>query len=256
MQSPSGIKPGHMQPACSLGRRDRPMIATVAGPSDCGVHTTILLPASWTSLSQALNSETGKAHVALLYIPTEPPVLWATSADSGQQKGSSDPAFKVVGAPIKQVLRLTSCNERPSAALGYSPSTKKGAPAPIVAVGFEGNPAKTVAETQSVGIYFVYLGALNPIITRVTLLVVPRGGTAKVAVPIFVATTDPAPAYNCPGLTYFTFSASFLASRSSALTAAGFSTATVVGAQFDFNGTPVDTIDRLAVVAAVGLILA
>ncbi|GIL54742.1 hypothetical protein Vafri_10460 [Volvox africanus] len=185
--------------------------------------------------------------------PPLPPVIWATSASSGQPKGIADGATKVVGPPQKAVLKLRSCEVRPSAALGWTPASRK-ASSRFLAVSFDRTPPVTGAQARSVGVYLIYTGSLRPLITAVKLLVVPVAEADNTfTVPIFDITRgDISPVLVCPGPTHFNISASIVTKRSSLSTSA-FTSAAIVGARVEFNGNPVDAVTDLPMVAAVGL---
>ncbi|GIL80192.1 hypothetical protein Vretifemale_9364 [Volvox reticuliferus] len=187
--------------------------------------------------------------------PPLPPVIWATSASSGQPTGLPDGAPKVTGAPQKAVLKLQTCKVRPSAALGWNPASRKASPR-FLAVSFDLNPPATGAQARSVGVYLIYTGSLRPLITAVKLLIVPVPGVQAdniVTVPIFDTTRgDIPPVLVCPGLTHFKISAAIVTQRSS-LTTSAFAAAAIVGARVEFNEAPVDAMTDLPLVAAVGL---
>ncbi|GIL80194.1 hypothetical protein Vretifemale_9364, partial [Volvox reticuliferus] len=187
--------------------------------------------------------------------PPLPPVIWATSASSGQPTGLPDGAPKVTGAPQKAVLKLQTCKVRPSAALGWTPASRKVSPR-FLAVSFDLNPPATGAQARSVGVYLIYTGSLRPLITAVKLLIVQEPQVQAdniVTVPIFDTTRgDIPPVLVCPGLTHFKISAAIVTQRSS-LTTSAFAAAAIVGARVEFNEAPVDAMTDLPLVAAVGL---
>ncbi|GLI71172.1 hypothetical protein VaNZ11_016278, partial [Volvox africanus] len=187
--------------------------------------------------------------------PPLPPVVWATSASGGQPQGTTDGATKVIGAPQKAVLKLRSCDVRPSAALGWTPGGRK-ASSRFLAVSFDRNPPITGAQARSVGVYLIYTGYLRPLVTAVKLLVVLDAevqANNAVTVPIFDITRgDISPVLVCPGPTHFNISASIVTKRSS-VSKSAFSAAAIVGARVEFSEAPVAAVTDLPMVAAVGL---
>ncbi|GIL54744.1 hypothetical protein Vafri_10460 [Volvox africanus] len=170
-------------------------------------------------------------------------------------QGIADGATKVIGAPQKAVLKLQTCEVRPSAALGWSPASRK-ASSRFLAVSFDRSLPVTGAQARSVGVYLIYTGSLRPLITAVKLLVVPVAEVQAdntFTVPIFDITRgDISPVLVCPGPTHFNISASIVTKRSSLSTSA-FTSAAIVGARVEFNEDPVDAVTDLPMVAAVGL---
>lgn len=77
----------------------------------------------------------------------------------------------------------------------------------------------------------------------------------RVLVPLFVADTDAAIVYTCPGLTYFTLNTTIMAERVG-LTNTELRHGSVVGARLQFNGAAVAAVSDLPHVAAVGLVSA
>ncbi|GLC41120.1 hypothetical protein PLESTB_001793600 [Pleodorina starrii] len=138
--------------------------------------------------------------------------------------------------------------------MGWSPAGRKSA-ARFLALSFDNDPPAPAPRTLSLGVYMLFTGPLDPLITAVRLQILPEGGSEAVSVRIFdAAAGDASPALVCPGITHFNVSSDLVVSRSR-LTAAAFSTSTVIGARVDFNDDPLDASGDLPVVAAVGLFL-
>ncbi|GIL56720.1 hypothetical protein Vafri_12038 [Volvox africanus] len=185
--------------------------------------------------------------------PIMPSVIWTTSASSGQPKGVADPAVKVVGPPQKAVLKVTNCDPRPSSSLGWSPGTRKASPR-FLEVFFDTYPRPQAARSGSVGVFLLYTGPLNPLITAVKLkVIILQSGSQQeltMSVPIFDAAKDASPPLICPGLTHFNITAN-------AFTKLGLNSATayLIGARVEFNEDPIDAVLELPLVAAIGLFL-
>ncbi|GLC38832.1 hypothetical protein PLESTM_000782800 [Pleodorina starrii] len=165
-------------------------------------------------------------------------------------------ASKVVGPLRAAVLQTTTC-ARPAASHAWAPANKKASPR-VLDVSFL--PSNATARTaRSVGVYFLNLGTLQPLMTAVHLLVIPPAGSggspaagSQLLVPVFDASRDASPTYICPGLTHFPVSPAAVV-RSGMMTAAEFAGSTVVGARLVFNDNPVLAVANLPFVAAVGL---
>ncbi|EFJ46993.1 hypothetical protein VOLCADRAFT_92522 [Volvox carteri f. nagariensis] len=164
-----------------------------------------------------------------------------------------------------------SCNDDSKAYLGWAPpidftladieqeAAASGASGRSLTISFRSDTLiPTGAQSRSVGVYMIFTGSLDPVITAVQLQVVPQVGNngspqqqEAISVAIFDARRDPSPQVNCPGLTYYNINAS----ETSTLAAEEFSTAAVVGAIIQFNDAPVEFVSEVPIVAAVGLFL-
>ncbi|GIM11031.1 hypothetical protein Vretimale_14386, partial [Volvox reticuliferus] len=167
-----------------------------------------------------------------------------------------DQAAKVVGPPSVAVLAVTSC-ARPAPQLGWAPSSRR-ASLRVLNVSFSSTNATHV---KSVGVYFLNLGSLRPVITHVHLMITTPSAAAAAAentsnlVHVYEAPTDAANTtfnYTCPGLTYFPVT---LTAPYTGLSPSNFTRSTVVGARLEFNSEAVLELASLPFVAAVGLFL-
>ncbi|GIL43529.1 hypothetical protein Vafri_1233, partial [Volvox africanus] len=185
--------------------------------------------------------------------PQPPPTqLWATAATSDVPAQ----AAKVVGPPNAAVLAVTTC-ARPAPQLGWAPSSRR-ASVRVLDVSFA---STNTCNVKSMGVYFLNLGSLRPVVTTVYLLIdtppaaAAAGDRTSKLVPVYQVDTSSnnSFAYTCPGLTYFPIT--WTASSYAGLSHSDFTRSTVVGARLEFNSHAVLEITGLPFLAAVGLFL-
>ncbi|KXZ54848.1 hypothetical protein GPECTOR_4g920 [Gonium pectorale] len=206
-----------------------------------------VLTASTAAAANGVIPTAAAANPITTFTATTPTIPACTASSSAPIFATSD-ASLVTGAPAREVLRMKSCRV-PALALGWGPGIKAGPR--FLNVTFPAGP--TGGSVAALSLYLVNIGKLDPLVTAVTLAVVPVGKTAAVLVPLYNATTASQPLdLACPGITRLPFDVVATA-RPTGLSLAQLRSAAVVGARIDFNGTPVAKPAGLPYVAAVGL---
>ncbi|PNH08530.1 hypothetical protein TSOC_004889 [Tetrabaena socialis] len=160
-------------------------------------------------------------------------------------------ASNLVGAPSRQVLKVSVCQPTQRLSLAWVPEKFQGPR--FVMVSFDSPP--TVASVEGVAVYLLNIGRLSPVITSIQLMVIPSGQVKARSVTVFNSSTAAAPSLVCPGISRFAVSGR-AASLAAGLTIRKFNTAVVQSVRIDFDGSAVPSVGGLPYVAAVGLVVA